>query len=69
MYLGKRRGGVAGIMPMLAGYLASFGAYAEASDFDHLLPHLSDALKRYERDHGISLSERIADKRRKFGLL
>lgn len=69
MYLGKRRGGVENIMPRLVGYLGSFGAYAEAMDLDQMLPQLRDALLQYERDKGILLSERIAVKRRKFGLL
>ena len=69
MYLGKRRGGVAGIMSSLEGYLASFGAYAEASSLDDMLPHLRDALNQRERDTGISFGERVVDKHRKFGLL
>jgi hypothetical protein len=68
MYLGKRRGGVAGIMSGLEGYLASFGAYAEASSLDDLLPHLRDALNQRERDTGVSFGQRVADKHRKFGL-
>jgi hypothetical protein len=68
MYLGKRRGGVAGIMSGLEGYLASFGAYAEASSLDDMLPHLKDALRQRERDTGISFGERVEDKHRKFGL-
>lgn len=68
MYLGKRRGGVAGIMSSLEGYLASFGAYAEAPSLDAMLPHLRDALNQRERDTGISLGERVLDKHRKFGL-
>ncbi len=69
MYLGKRRGGVAGIMSGLEGYLSSFGAYAEASSLDDMLPHLRDALDQRERDTGISFGERVVEKHRKFGLL
>lgn len=68
MYLGKRQGGVTNIMPSLEGYLASFGAYAGASSLDEMLPHLRDALTQRERDTGTSLSERIDEKHRKFGL-
>jgi hypothetical protein len=68
MYLGKRRGGVASIMSGLEGYLASFGAYAEASSLDDMLPHLRDALRQRERDTGVSFGERVEDKHRKFGL-
>jgi hypothetical protein len=69
VYLGKRRGGVANIMPSLEGYLASFGAYAQALTLDQLLPHLKDSLAQRERDTGVSFGERVAEKRRKFGLL
>ena len=68
MYLGKRRGGVANIMPNLEGYLASFGAYAGAASLDNLLPDLRDALAQRERDTGISFGDRVTEKHRKFGL-
>ncbi|MFI5035457.1 MAG: hypothetical protein ACHQFZ_04560 [Acidimicrobiales bacterium] len=68
MYLGKRRGGAANLMPMLEGYLASFGAYAEASTFEDMLPDLREFLAQRERDTGVALSERIAERRRRFGL-
>jgi hypothetical protein len=68
VYLGKRRGGVANIMPSLEGYLASFGAYAQATTLDLMLPHLRDALAQRERDTGISLGDRVVEKHRKFGL-
>jgi len=68
VYLGKRRGGVAKIMPSLEGYLASFGAYAEAASLDTLLPQLRDALNQRERDTGVSFGDRVTDKHRKFGL-
>ncbi len=69
MYLGKRRGGVAGIISALEGYLSSFGAYAEAPTLDDMLPHLRDALEQRERDTGVSLRERVDEKHRRFGLL
>jgi hypothetical protein len=68
VYLGKRRGGVANLMPSLEGYLASFGAYAGAASLDSLLPYLRDALAQRERDTGISLGDRVTEKHRKFGL-
>lgn len=68
MYLGKRRGGVAGIMSGLEGYLASFGAYAEAASLDALLPYLKDASAQRERDTGISFGDRVVAKHREFGL-
>ena len=69
VYLGKRRGGVANLMPSLEGYLASFGAYAGATSLDTLVPYLRDALAQRERDTGISLGDRVVEKHRKFGLL
>jgi hypothetical protein len=68
VYLGKRRGGVANLMPSLEGYLASFGAYAGAVSLDNLLPDLRDALAQRERDTGISFGDRVTEKHRKFGL-
>lgn len=68
VYLGKRRGGVANIMPGLEGYLASFGAYAQATSVDQLLPHLRDALAQRERDTGMSFGDRVVEEHRKFGL-
>jgi len=68
VYLGKRRGGVANLMPSLEGYLASFGAYAGAASLDNLLPDLRDALAQRERDTGISFGDRVTEKHRKFGL-
>jgi hypothetical protein len=68
VYLGKRRGGVANIMPNLEGYLASMGAYAGAVSLDQLVPHLRDALAQRERDTGISFGDRVTEKHRKFGL-
>ena len=68
VYLGKRRGGVANIMPSLEGYLASLGAYAGAVSLDKLVPYLRDALAQRERDTGISFGDRVTEKHRKFGL-
>lgn len=68
MYLGKRRGAIENLMPGLAGYLASFGAYAGAKDLFDLLPTLGDFLDRQEAKTGVSLAERIKQRRREFGL-
>lgn len=68
MYLGKRRGAIENLMPFLAGYLVSFGAYAGAEDFIDMLPTLSDFLDRQEAKSGVSLSDRIKKRRQEFGL-
>jgi hypothetical protein len=68
VYLGKRRGSASNLMPMLAGYLASFGAYAEAGSLEEMLPHLNAFLTQHARNTGITLPERIAVKRRKLNL-
>lgn len=68
MYLGKRRGGVENLMPGLVGYLTSFGAYAEATTLEEMLPHLNAFLTQHARNTGITLPERIAAKRRKLNL-
>jgi hypothetical protein len=68
MYLGKRRGGLEALMPLLTGCIASFGAFAEGSTLEELLPHLRVALNQRERDTGISLTERIVAKRRKMNI-
>jgi len=68
MRLGQRRGSVANLMPALEGCLASFGAYAEASSLDELLPDLRHFLAQRERETGLSLGERIARQRQKFDL-
>jgi hypothetical protein len=68
MYLGKRRGGLEALMPLLTGCIASFGAFAEGSTLDEILPDLRVALNQRERDTGISLTERITAKRRKLNL-
>jgi hypothetical protein len=68
MYLGRRRGSIENLVPGLAGFLSSFGAYSDADTFYELLPQLSDFLDLYEKSSGVSLGERISEKRRKFGL-
>lgn len=69
MYLGKRRGSIEKLTPGLVGYLASFGALAEASTLEQMLPALRDALTQDARNKGITLPERIAVRRREMGLL
>lgn len=68
MYLGKRHGSVENLMPGLVGYLASFGAFAEAYSLQDMLPQLEAFVKQRERNTGISLAERIVVKRRELGL-
>jgi hypothetical protein len=68
MHLGKKRGIAASLLPMVVGYLASFGVCADADSLDDLLPHLRDSLKQRERDTGVSFPEEIAKRRRKMGL-
>jgi hypothetical protein len=69
MYLGKRRGTVENLMPGMAGYLASFGACAEAGTLEEMLPFLKEQLNQYARNTGIDLTERIAMRRKRLGLL
>lgn len=68
MFLGRRRGSIENLMPGLAGYLSSFGAYSNTDSFYEMLPQLSDFLERYEVISGVSFADRIGDKRKKFGL-
>ena len=67
-YLHKRRGGVENLMPGLVGYLASFGAFAEAMTLEEMLPHLNAFITQHARNTGITLPERVAAKRRKLNL-
>ena len=68
MFLGRRRGSIANIMPNLIGYLASFGAYAGKKTFAEMIPELAVFMDLNERDTGLTLTERIEDRRKKFGL-
>ena len=68
-YGGKSLGQIWNILPALTGYLANFGALTHSESFADLVPHLSNFLAQYAEHTDTTMRERIADKRRKNGLL
>ena len=68
-YGGKALGQIWNILPALTGYLANFGALTHSDSFADLIPHLSNFLAQYAERTATTMRERIADKRRKNGLI
>lgn len=68
-YGGKTLGRIWDILPALAGYLASFGALTRTESFADLVPQLGAFLTEYAERTGVTMRERIADKRQRSGLI
>lgn len=68
IYGAQQRATLASMMPVVAGYLARFGALTDSATFGEMLPFLGDHLAQYGHDSGVPLKERIAQKRKELGL-
>lgn len=67
-YAASREGQVSILLPQLVGYLASFGALTQSESFGDVVTSLADYQSRYAHKTGLTLSERIALKRQRYGI-
>ncbi len=68
-YAALKAGQLRNLIPQLNGYLASFAALINASDFRELFYVVEGDLNRYNEARDISFAQRIEAKRKQFGLL